>query len=281
MGKDEDSYRWLSALNAVAMQRYRERNIAGLQEILQKFVGLLKQTDDDPRLSTLETATAQCILMLAESYLDDLYFEDCLELCAEVQGILEAKAARYIARCQKPRPDSLAWARLTGILGDAKWKGPDGIQNRVLALGEMIRLYKRAEVSVHAGLARHRRAEKAHRSLVKLMACCGVQLIRALMRFQPAQVGPVKDCFVKYHGDIIDDPCYPYYWSQRICALYLDGCRDRQQYEDCYRGFRQALINETAGSIDLTAYDESSSRELAYLLKTARNRRAVITFRPT
>jgi hypothetical protein len=276
--RDEDNYRWLNALNSVAEQRYRERDLDGLHDILGKYTTLLERFDDEPQLSTLETATAQCILLLATTYLDNLNFNECLELCADVKDIMECKAARYVSREMKPRPDSLVWSRLVAILADAKWKGPADIRDRVLDLDAMVHTYERAEVNMRDGLARHPREKRTHNSHIGSLACCGVQVIRALLRWQPADVSAVQQRFTARHGTILDDPKYPFFWDIRICHLYLSGCKDRQAYAVCFNNSRRAFSDTPFAVNDLRAYDHSSVKELDYLVRTAGKYSQLIEF---
>jgi hypothetical protein len=279
--KDEDNYRWLSTLNAVAMQRYRERDIEGLREILGTYTKLLEQHDEDPQLSTLETVTAQCILQLAESYLDVLDFDSCLELCADVKDIADCKAERYIASGRKPRPDSMVWCRLVSILADAKWKGRRDYKDQVCTLDEMARIYERAEINVRAGLAQFLRSEKTSRSQLRLLSLCGMQLVRAFMRWQPQEVVRLKTLVTELHGSILRDPEHHFYWCLRLCALYISGCTSRQKYVECYSEARAAYVNKLNPQSDLRAYDASCSNELEYLLSTASYQLKLIEFEPS
>jgi len=263
------------------MQRYRERDIEGLREILGKYTKMLEQHDEDPQLSTLETVTAQCILQLAESYLDVLDFDSCLELCADVKDIAECKADRYIASGRKPRPDSLVWCRLVSILADAKWKGRRDYRDQVCTLDEMARIYERAEINVRAGLARFPRSEKNSSSQLRLLSLCGMQLVRAFMHWQPQGVACLKTLVTELHGNILDDPQRFFYWCLRLCELYISGCTNRQDYVQCYNNARAAYVGNLNAQSDLRAYDASCSNELEYLLSTAGYQLKLIEFEPS
>lgn len=276
MPGDTENYGWLAALNTVAMQRYRARDIRGLTNVLARYQSLQPPAPRDPPLSTLETATVQCILMLAEAHLDELQFERCLLLCHGAVDILDEKARRFLTRGQSPPPDSVARCRLVGILGDAKWKGPDSIRDAVLSLHEMAVSYLRAERSIRAGLARRERSAEETTCLTFNLACCGRQVIRTLMRHEPDRVQAVRASFAGYHGEILSQPSHPFYWDLRICALFLAHETRERHYKQCYARRRATFLEQASGEFDLRAYDRSASNELAHLLAACK--RSVVQF---
>ena len=265
----DDLYEWLSGVTLVAHRRYQARDLKGLTAVLRRLRAMRARATQDPQLATLETATAQCVLMMAELQADELRFDECIELCQCAKDILDDKAARFKAAGRQPRPDSTTWCRLVTVLGDAKWKGPDEHRDAVLTPTEMVEVYYRVEHGIRERLAKHPRSLKDTRDHEESLMWCGVAVLRAVMRFAAEEGQQLRSAIAGWHGNILDDENHPAFWDVRITRLYVMGCSDKARYSQCYRSARQALLQLKAASFDPTAQDRCAANELPYLLTRA------------
>ncbi len=267
----DDLYEWLSGVTLVAHRRHHARDLEGLTAVLRRLRAMRSRATQDPQLSTLESATAQCVLMMAELQADELRFDECMELCQSARDILEGKAARFIAAGRQPRPDSTTWCRLVTVLGDAKWKGPKEHRDAVLTPAEMIEVYYRAERSVRDGLAKHPHSKKDTDDLLESLMWCGVAVLRTVMRFALEQADQLRAAMAKRYGEILGDHGHPAWWQVQIARLYTEGCDDRSEYGRCYLALRRALIDMKDRGFDPTAHDRCARNELQYLVANARS----------
>lgn len=262
----DDFYDWLSSMALIAHRRHLARDVRGLTAVIGRLNSMRGKCRADPQLATLESSTVQCVLMLAELHSDELLFDECFALCADVKRILEDKAARFRAAGRRPRPDSTAWCRLVTTLGDAKWKAPAKFVNAVLSPADMIAIYLNVEAKIREGLAKAHRSPQKEREIKESLMWCAVAVLCTAMRHSPEATPNLRSAIADWHGDIIQDSNQPSYWRISLVQLLIARCNVRQEWARCYAALRNALLESKAIDFNPKAFDYGVRKELEYLM---------------
>lgn len=251
----------------MAFQRYQSSDIEGVFRAINRLEALHNANEQDPQRSSVESATMNCILMVAESYAIELNFDTALELCGSVFGMLEERRDRFVAIGNRPRPDSIVWCELLTTLGFIKWKAPVQYEDSVLTPSLMISEYKRIDTQIHQSITSiPYQDKKKNLGVLERPLGCGTEVARVAYRYLPSQV-PLLLAFIKNnHGSTLENSDLPYYWSLKIAQTWCCRNTEPELLLDIYTQLENSLANYWGEHADLGVTLKSIQIEKEYLL---------------
>jgi len=267
-GESEKFYEWMFSLTNEMTRRYRRQDIRGMRAILTNLQVMEADVREENFRSSYSTAIARCITLLAMLHLDLLEFEHCISRCVGARSVLEHKARRRRDLDLSERPDTLAWAMLGAVLGDAKWKGPPEIRDSVLTPSELIDLYYKCENQLRHGLRRYPRVDMQREvNAIHELFWFGLHAIKTALRYEPDHAHDLIDYFAEWHENAPYELSSPAYHDIEMARLFLNNSLTTMLAVALHANRRRTLRKMMGDRIAFAAYDASSTRERDYLLK--------------
>ena len=262
-----------SRVTAVLQRMHRcycTRDDEGMQQAMDVLVALAPEADNEGKRSQLDTIAAQCTLWLARTKRDDLDFASSVKLCDIAKKQLDRKALRRSELGLVPRPDSIAWCALVITLGDLKWKAPAKFRDAVMPIPEMTERYIIAEKKIREYLTNNNASKQDWASAEERLSWTGYGVIKSVMRyemdFDPDFLRKLLEVFRSFHGDLLADQKYAYYWDLQITKAFFSRTLTKSNLTRWSVHRRACIKRDTPADRDLTFYDRANENEGRYLL---------------